>query len=254
MLEARQVAECGHDRHGDGARPPTPGLAGLDPRGQPPGCDRRAAFLLETLPAFGGRIHCADVVLEDELVGGGGPDHVGEPPHMGGAPGGPARIAEIVAAHKGWEPTRGGLEIVDGLCPRAGEVAAGLIFPRGNLDPRQIPRAPQTGQLAGVPPVRLHAGAGLLGHEGGGDDPAAMALFRQITREPGATGTRFIDKAQRFGRGWELAGEVVNGTLARANGPEGGDLAAVILRHVSHGNRVFVDGHSDGQRARLAHG
>jgi hypothetical protein len=81
-----------------------------------------------------------------------------------------------------------------------------------------------------------------------------MALFRQITIEPIATGTCFIDKDQMCGLGLELAGEVVNVTLACAHGPKVDDLSAVILRDVRHGDGVFVDIQTDIQCARVTHG
>jgi hypothetical protein len=110
------------------------------------------------------------------------------------------------------------------------------------------------GQWDGVTTVGFDAVARLFGHAGGRDDPAARPLFRQLPLEPGATGTRFIDKDQLCGLGLARAGEVVTVTLARANGPEVGHLGAVILRDVSHGHRVFGDIHPDVKRARLAHG
>jgi hypothetical protein len=57
-----------------------------------------------------------------------------------------------------------------------------------------------------------------------------------------------------FGLGWHLPDEVIDITLASANGAEEGGLGAVILRHISHGNRILVDIHSDVKRARLVHG
>jgi hypothetical protein len=57
-----------------------------------------------------------------------------------------------------------------------------------------------------------------------------------------------------FGLGLHLADEVIDITLARANGAEEGDLGPVLLSHISHGNRLLVDIHSDEECARLGHG
>ena len=57
-----------------------------------------------------------------------------------------------------------------------------------------------------------------------------------------------------FGLRWHLADELLNVTLAGANGAEEGDLGPVLLSHISHGNRLLVDIHSDEECARLGHG
>jgi hypothetical protein len=93
-----------------------------------------------------------------------------------------------------------------------------------------------------------------LGNEGGGDDLAHMAFFCQIALEPVPTGSGFIDKDQMLGFGVHLADEVVKVTVARADGPEGGDLGAMLFSDVGHRNGLFMDISSDVKRARLRHG
>ena len=115
MLEARQVAECGHAGHGHGELPAAQGLKGLDHRLQSPGCDLCLQCWPEALEPFGVLLDRAGPVLEDDLWRWGGADHFGEPPHMGRAPGRPTRIADIEAEHKGFATKRGGLEIGDGV-------------------------------------------------------------------------------------------------------------------------------------------
>jgi hypothetical protein len=92
-----------------------------------------------------------------------------------------------------------------------------------------------------VTPVGFHPVARFFGNQGGRDDPAAMALFRQITIEPVPTGTRFIDKDQMLAFGLHLADEVVYVTLTCTDGPEGGDLGAMLLSDVGHRNGLFMD-------------
>jgi hypothetical protein len=80
-----------------------------------------------------------------------------------------------------------------------------------------------------------------------------MALVRQITREPVPTGARFIDTNQVCGVGLPLA-EWINVGLPGADGAEGDDLSAVVFDDRGNRVRVFVDIHTDVQRARLVHG
>ena len=177
-----------------------------------------------------------------------------EPPQVGRAPGGPARIADIVPEQKRFEPKLGGLEITDGIFTSPAEVADGFIFDLGDIDRGEVTRAHQAGQLDGVTTVGFDAVAGLLGDQRGGDDPAVVAFLRQIAVEPVATGSGFIDKDEVFGFGLQLADELIDVTLAGADGAEVDDLGAVILGDIGHGNRVFVDIHADVECARLGHG
>jgi hypothetical protein len=123
ILEAGQVAQFGYDGHGDRELNPTHGLERLDHRLQAPGFDLLLQFLLQSLEAVGVLVDRADVFLVNDLLRRGGTDHFREPPQMGWAPGGPARIADIVAEQKGFEPELGGLEIADGIFTGPAEVA-----------------------------------------------------------------------------------------------------------------------------------
>jgi hypothetical protein len=108
--------------------------------------------------------------------------------------------------------------------------------------------------LDSVTTVSLDAIASLFGNQGRGDDPADVASFGKITIEPGATRPRFIDKDQVLGLGWPLSNELINIGLPGADGAEVDDLSVVVFGDVGYGNRVFMDIHSDVQRARLVHG
>ena len=57
-----------------------------------------------------------------------------------------------------------------------------------------------------------------------------------------------------FGFRLHFAYELIDVTLAGANGAQVGHLSAVILGDIRHGNRLFVDIHSDEECARLRHG
>jgi hypothetical protein len=94
--------------------------------------------------------------------------------------------------------------------------------------------------LHGVTTVGVDPVARFFGHEGGGDDPADMPFLREIAIEPVPTGSRFIDKNQMLGFGLQLADEVVDVTLACADGTEGGNLGTMLSRNVGDRNRLFV--------------
>ena len=53
-------------------------------------------FLFQTLQPFCVFVDRADIFLKDNLLGRGGADNCAEPPEVGRAPGGLARIAHIV--------------------------------------------------------------------------------------------------------------------------------------------------------------
>jgi hypothetical protein len=134
LVEARQGPEFGDEGHRAGELDAPQRLPRLNHRRQAPGVPVFVKFLLQALQAFGMLMDRADVFLEDELWHGGGTDHFGEPPQMGWAPGSPACLANSVSEQEGCEPKRGGLEIADGICTRAGEVTDGLVFHLGNID------------------------------------------------------------------------------------------------------------------------
>jgi hypothetical protein len=63
-----------------------------------------------------------------------------------------------------------------------------------------------------------------------------VAFVGEIPGEPVAPGTGVIDNEPRLGLGWHVADTVVNVTWAGADGPEVGDLSAVLWRDGSDGN------------------
>ena len=82
---------------------------------------------------------------------------------MGRPPGGPARRADIVPAHKGVETALGGLESTDGVFTRPAEVTDGCVLHRRDIDGGEVTGAPQAGHLHRVPTVGFHAVARLFG-------------------------------------------------------------------------------------------
>jgi hypothetical protein len=173
---------------------------------------------------------------------------------VGWPPGGPTRIADILAQENRFEAKLGGLEITEGIVTRPTQLTDGVVLDRGDLDGGEIPRAHQPRQWPRVTPVSVQAVARVLGHEGRSDDPAAMAWFRQIAREPGPTGSRFIDDDQGLGVGVQRAHELLEIGLPGADGAEVAHLSVVSLGDISTGNGLFMPIPSDGQCARVTHG
>jgi hypothetical protein len=225
MLEAGQVAAFGHEGHRDGELDAPQRLQRLDHRLQEPGFHMVLEFLLQPLEAFGLFIDCPDVFWEDDLLRGGGTDHFGEPPEMGWAPGGPARIPDILPQQESLEPELGGLEVPQGIFAGTGKIADGFVLDCGDIDRCKIARAHQAGQLHGVTAVGLHPVARLFGNQGRGDDPADVAFLGEIPVEPVPTGSRFIDKDEMLGLRVELPDEVIDVTLTGADGAQIDDLA-----------------------------
>jgi hypothetical protein len=85
----------GGDRHGE--LDTAPSLERVDHRVEAPRCDRFFACLFETLEPCGVFGDRSDIGLEDDWLSGCGTDDLCEPPEMGRAPGGPARLADILA-------------------------------------------------------------------------------------------------------------------------------------------------------------
>jgi hypothetical protein len=254
ILDADQVTQFGYAGHGDRALNPTPGLERLDHRLQAPGFDLRLQLMLQSVEAFGVLVDRADVFLENDWLRWGGTDHFREPPQVGRPPGGPARIADILAQGQRFEAKLGGLEIADGIFTRTTQITDGFVFDRGDIDGGHITRAHQPSPWHGVAAVGFHPVARLFRNQGGGDDPAAMSFWGQSAREPGATRSCFIDKDEVFGLGLQFADEAIEVDVSCADGAEVDDVRIMILCDVSHSSRLFVDIQANVQRARLVHG
>jgi hypothetical protein len=108
--------------------------------------------------------------------------------------------------------------------------------------------------LHGVPAVRFDAVTGLFGNQRRRHHPAVVVFFRQIAVEPVAARARFIDEDEVFGLRLHLADELIDITLTSPNGSQVSHLSAMVLGDIRHGNRIFVDIHSNEECARLRHG
>ena len=145
VVETGKVAECGHGGHRDRAWHPAEGLERVDDWGKPPGLHLGVECLCQTSQAFGVFGDRANLFLEHDLLGWSRTDHLAEPAQVGGAPGSPARIADIVPQEQRFEPELGGLEIADGIVTGAAQVPDGFILNLGTWtgvrSPERISRA-----------------------------------------------------------------------------------------------------------------
>jgi hypothetical protein len=73
--------------------------------------------------------------------------------------------------------------------------------------------------LHGITAVCFDAVASLFRNQGGGDDPTDIAFFRQIAIEPISTWPGFIDEDEVGSLGLPVSDELVEVTVAGANGP-----------------------------------
>jgi hypothetical protein len=121
--------------------------------------------LFETQESFGVFVDGSDIFLKDDVWRWCGADHFREPPEMGRAPMGPAGVADIVSESESFESKLGVLKIAEGSFTGPSEVSSGFIFHCGDIDPGEITRGRQPGQVHGVPAVGFDAVTGLFGNE-----------------------------------------------------------------------------------------
>src|SRR2546430_4790401 len=102
--------------------------------------------------------------------------------------------------------------------------------------------------------VRVPAVTGRCWPKGGRHPPAVGAVLAQIALEPVATWPRFVDNDQLFGLGLHVSDALVNATVAGGDSAEVDDLGVVVLGHVGHGHRLWMDIHAAIKHAKLRHG
>jgi len=232
----------------------TEGLERFHDRVEPPGFGLFVACWFQPMEPFGGVGHRPHVCLNDDVLRGGGTHDLAEPAQVRGVPGGAAGLPEIMPEQEGFEATLGRLQIVERIFPRPAQVTHGFVCDRGDRDRRELPGAPQPGQLAGIPTISCDAVARLLGEHGGGDDPAGVAFWGQLAVEPGATGSRFRDEDQVLGFGVRRAHEVIDVALPSANGAQGDDLRVVLSGDRGDREGILVDIQPSRECARVRHG
>jgi hypothetical protein len=170
---------------------------------------------------------------------------------VGRAPMGSPRRADLVPQHEGFEPPRGLLQLLPGLCPCPAQIAAGCIVDGGPIPRREVPGAPPPGQWPGVTTVGCDPVARRFGKPGGGDDPAAVAVVRQVARAPEVAGVSCVDADE--GRPLLLPRPQLLIKIARPgrDGAAGDHRGPVCLGDVGDRDGLFLDIHADGECARL---
>jgi hypothetical protein len=253
-IEAGEVAACGDGGHRDRALSPAPRLERVDDRGEPPGRPLVGAGLFQPRQPCGVVGDRSAVGLAHDLLCRGGTDYCAEPPEVGGTPGGPARLTEIVPQEQGFALALGSLESAESLCARPAQSPHRCILTLGHGDRGAVPRAHQAGQCERIPAVGFDPLSGLCGEQGGCHHPADMPCLGQSAGEPVPTGARFINQDALLAVRRPLTHKLIDGTLACTDGAKGDDLGVVFLGNVRHGPRRFMDLQAEGKRARLVHG
>jgi len=198
--------------------------------------------------------HGSDVFVENDVLRGCGTDHLTEPAEMGWAPGGLARVADIVAQEKGLEAMLGGLEIAQRIFTGTIEVTDGFVRDLWDLNGREVARAHQAGQRHGSTPVGCDSIPRLFRDERRGNAPADVAFCGERAVEPIPTRSCCIDKHQMRALRLPFPDALVDSALACTDSAAVEDFSLVFLRDIGDGNRVFMDIPSDVERGRLWHG
>ena len=86
VLEARQVAQCGHRGHGDGALDTPQSLESLDHRSEAPGVHLLVECEFQTAQPFSLCSDGLDIFLKDNVLRWGRTDNLAEPAPVGRAP------------------------------------------------------------------------------------------------------------------------------------------------------------------------
>ena len=195
VLAAGQVAAfgAGGDRHGHRHAPE--GLARVHHRAKLSGGARFLACLVKPLAPGGVLGARSDLGVADAGRRRGGTDDRAAPAPGRRAPGGPTGRAALRPPPQRVQAHLGRLELVERLCTRAAQGPTGCVGARWDIDRRESPRAPQPRQVDRVTTVGVHAVTGRVGHAGGRDAPADLALVRQLARAPVAPGSRCLDAA-----------------------------------------------------------
>jgi hypothetical protein len=139
VLDARQVAQCGHRRHRHRALDTAHGLEGLDDRREAPGVPLLVECEFSTAPTFRLCRDGLDVCLQDHVLRRGGTAHRTAPAQVGRTPIGPPGVADSVPQHEGCAPELGRFASPEGLFPRSAQSAHGFIVDGGDIHRGEVP-------------------------------------------------------------------------------------------------------------------
>jgi hypothetical protein len=148
----------------------------------------------------------------------------------------------------------GGRVVSPRLSAGAGAIAPGVIVALGTSAGGARTRAQQARQWDRITTGGVHAVAGLWGPPCRRDDPAALAVCRQLACAPRPTRSRGIDEDQGCGVGWQRAPAWSHVAWPRPHGATGEDRSVVLVGAISHRDGVRVDLQTAIECASLGHG
>jgi hypothetical protein len=196
----------------------------------------------------------AEVFLENDLLGRGGTDDLGEVAKVGLIPVGLSGVVKAEAQEEGLEAELGGLEVLEGILASAGQVADGFILHGGDIDGGEIAGAQEPSELDGIAAIGLDAVSGFFRYERGSDDETGQAPVGKVAIEDVAARSSLISKHQARGLGLEPPNESVDVALAGADGANEGDLRRTILDDVGDADGILVHIETDEERGTVLHG
>jgi hypothetical protein len=208
--------------------------------GQAPAFHFVEALALETLQPLLLLGHRADILLEHDLLGPRRADDLQQPTEMGGGPVGSSLVVNVLAQQKGFQAVLRGLEVSHGVLAPSTQVPNGFVLDPRDVDRLEITAAHQASKRDRVAAVRLHAVAGLSRNERRRDHVTAEALSGEVAIQPIAARAGLIDEDERRTFRLELANQLVDVGLARADRTQRGDLRAALVRRVGYGDGFLV--------------
>ena len=240
------------DRHGEGH--PTHRLDRLDDRVEPPRLGVVVQFDFEALQSFVMVVEGADVLLEDNLLGRRGTDDLREPAQMSGSPVGAPGVADILAQQEGLQPALGGLQILEGILPGAGQIADRLVLDLGDVDRGQITRAHQAREGDRIAPVGLDPVTGPLGNQRRSHHEARDLLAPQVAIQPVPARSRLVNEHEVFALRLQLPDELVEIAVPRTDGSVRHSLRSRLAVDIGNRDRILVNIETHKPCASVIHG
>jgi hypothetical protein len=251
-VEAGEIAELGGDGESGDLLNASQSLQGLDDGAQAPGGKELVDVVFDPLEAFDMIVDGSEVLLKDDLLRGRGADNLGKIAAVGIVPVGAAGVVEAEPKQEGLETMLGGLQIDERIFTGAGEITDGLVIDLRDVDGSEVPGSQKPGELESVATVGLDVIAGLARDERGSDDEAIDLLRGEV--EDVAAGTGFVGNEESGGLAREVAHELVDVGLTRADGAHEDGFFGADLGGVGDRDRILVDIESDEEGGILGHG
>jgi hypothetical protein len=108
--------------------------------------------------------------------------------------------------------------------------------------------------LGGIPPIRLHALARLLGDEGWGHDQARDPLVGELAIQAVSARAGLVGDDESGGATVKPSKELLEVGFSRADLADVDDIGRAVGAGMGHSDRVLVDVQTDETGGRLCHG